>query len=116
MLVALPALSPDTIESFFALAFGFRGRGTMRQRLPAVQQAFPEFPLARSGPGAGAFCGDPAPDVLRALHHPAQHASAAAASKAAATEIVMVATVIAGMWSLMSGTVVVLALQALLHV
>ena len=32
------------------------------------------------------------------------------------TEIVMVATVIAGIWSLMSGTVVVLALQALLHV
>jgi hypothetical protein len=27
-----------------------------------------------------------------------------------------VATVIAGLWSLMSGTVVVLALQALLHV
>ena len=32
------------------------------------------------------------------------------------TEIVMVATVIAGLWSLMSGTVVVLALQALLNV
>ena len=31
------------------------------------------------------------------------------------TEIVMVATVIAGLWSLMSGTVVVLALQALLN-
>ena len=32
------------------------------------------------------------------------------------TEIVVVATVIAGLWSLMSGTVVVLALQALLAV
>ena len=32
------------------------------------------------------------------------------------TDLVMVATVIAGLWSLMSGTVVVLALQALLHV
>jgi hypothetical protein len=30
------------------------------------------------------------------------------------TEIVMVATVVAGLWSLMSGTVVVLALQAVL--
>jgi hypothetical protein len=32
------------------------------------------------------------------------------------TELVMVATVIAGLWSLMSGTVVVMALQALLSV
>jgi hypothetical protein len=32
------------------------------------------------------------------------------------TEVVMVATVIAGLWSLMSGTVFVLALQALLSV
>jgi len=31
-------------------------------------------------------------------------------------EVVMVATVIAGLWSLMSGTVVVMALQALLSV
>ena len=31
-------------------------------------------------------------------------------------EMVMVATVIAGLWSLMSGTVVVMALQALLSV
>jgi hypothetical protein len=31
-------------------------------------------------------------------------------------ELVMVATVIAGLWSLMSGTVVVMALQALLSV
>jgi hypothetical protein len=31
-------------------------------------------------------------------------------------EFVMVATVIAGLWSLMSGTVVVMALQALLSV
>ena len=49
------------------------------------------------------------------IHHHAQHAAGRRIERRR-PEIVMVSTVIAGLWSLMSGTVVVMALQALLSV
>ena len=115
MLIALPALSPDTIESLFRPGLRFRGRGTMRQRLPDVQQAFPEFPLAEVGPVPAPFAAIP---LLMSSPRPSwtpRNTIRGRRVEGRRTEIVMVATVIAGIWSLMSGTVVALALQALLH-
>ena len=111
----LPAISPESIELLFALAFGFAVAGLVRQRLSPLRQAFPELRLLEVGPVAGRFAAIP---LLMFCARSSSCATrcAAAASSGRRAEIVMVATVIAGLWSLMSGTVVVMALQALLSV
>ena len=112
MFTAMPqAITPEAINSFFALAFGFAVAGFCATGYRLFAERFPELSPARSRPGGGALCRRAAADVLGALHHHAQHACAAAGIERRRVEFVMMATVIAGLWSLMSGTVVVLALQ-----
>src|SRR5208282_4166199 len=67
----------------FRPCLGLCHRRTVRERLSAVLEAFPELPATRNGADAGTLCGNPAAHVLCAVHH---HATpcAVAASKAAA--------------------------------
>jgi hypothetical protein len=113
MLVALPALSPDTIISLFSLAFGFAVAGMCASGYRLFSTHFPSFRLLEVGPVPARFAAIPllmfsAPFIIL------RNTIRGRRIEGRRTEIVMVATVIAGLWSLMSGTVVVLALQALL--
>jgi len=110
-----PAISPETIESFFAIAFGFAVAGLCASGYRLFGMHFPSFRLLETGPKAARLAAVPllifcAPflimrNTLRGRRLERRRA-----------EFVMAATVIAGLWSLMSGTVVVMALQALLNV
>ncbi len=112
MIVALPALSPETIDSFFSLAIGFAVAGMCASGYRVFSAHFPSFRLLEVGPVAARFAAIPllmfsAPFIIM------RNTLRGRQIEGRRTEIVMLATVIAGLWSLMSGTVVVLALQTL---
>ena len=113
--MSLPAISPDTIESLFALAMGFAVAGLCASGYRLFSRHFPSFRLLEVGPLPARFAAIPllmfsAPFIIM------RNTIRGRRIEGRRTEIVMVATVIAGLWSLMSGTVVMLALQALLSV
>src|ERR1700722_18784582 len=115
MLVALPAISPETVLSFFSLALGFSVAGLCASGYRLFSKHFPSFRLLEVGPVPARFAAIPllmfsAPYIIM------RNTLRGRRLEKRRTDLVMVATVIAGLWSLMSGTVVVLALQALLHV
>ena len=110
-----PAVSPEAIESFFALALGFAFAGTCANGYRLYGDHFPSFRLLEVGPTGSRFAAIPllmftAPFIIM------RNTLRARRMERRRAEFVMVATVIAGLWSLMSGTVVVMALQALLSV
>ena len=111
----LPAISPQAIESCFALGLGFAVAGLCASGYRVFGRRFPSFRLLEVGPVAGRFAAIPlllfsAPYIIM------RNTVRGRRLEGRRFEFVMVATVIAGLWSLMSGTVVVMALQALLNV
>jgi hypothetical protein len=113
---ALPwAIPPEVVESLFAVAMGFAVAGLCASGYRVFGLHFPSFRLLEIGPTPARVAAVPllvfsAPFIImrntlrgRRLEH-------------RRAEFVMMATVVAGLWSLMSGTVVVMALQALLGV
>jgi hypothetical protein len=107
-------ISADVIESLFAMAFGFTFAGLCASGCRLVALHVPNFRMLEAGPMVGRLAAVPllifsAPYLImrNTLRGPLERRRG---------EVVMVATVIAGLWSLMSGTVVVMALQALLSV
>ncbi len=112
MIVALPALSPETINSFFSLAIGFAVAPMCASGYRIFSAHFPSFRLLEVGPVMARF----AAILLLMFSAPfiiMRNTIRGRQIEGRRTEIVMLATVIAGLWSLMSGTVVVLALQTL---
>jgi len=110
-----PAISPHAIESCFALALGFAVAGLCASGYRLFGQRLPSFHLLEVGPMAGRFAAIPllmfsAPYII------IRNTVRGRRLEGRRFEFVMAATVIAGLWSLMSGTVVVMALQALLSV
>ncbi len=108
-----PALSPETVQSLFSLAFGFAVAGLCASGYRLFSTHFPSFRLLEIGPVPARFAAVPllifsAPFIIM------RNTLRGRRLERRRAEIVMVATVIAGLWSLMSGTVVVIALQALL--
>ncbi len=111
----LPSISPETIESFFSLAMGFAVAGLCASGYSLFSRHFPSFRLLEVGPVPARFAAIPllmfsAPYIIM------RNTIRGRRIEGRRAEIVMLATVIAGLWSLMSGTVVVLGLQALLGV
>jgi len=111
----VPAITPQTIESFFALAIGFAVAGLCASGYSLFSRHVPSFRLLEVGPVPARFAAIPllmfsAPYIIM------RNTLRGRRIEGRRAEIVMVATVIAGLWSLMSGTVVVLALQALMNV
>ena len=107
-------LSPDTIESCFALAIGFAIAGMFASGYRLVSTHFPSFQQLEVGPYGARFAAIPllifsAPFIIM------RNTVRGARIEGRRVEVVMIATVIAGLWSLMSGSVVVVALQALLN-
>jgi hypothetical protein len=109
------AIPPEVVESLFAVAMGFAVAGLCASGYRVFGLHFPSFRLLEIGPTPARVAAVPllvfsAPFIImrntlrgRRLEH-------------RRAEFVMMATVVAGLWSLMSGTVVVMALQALLGV
>jgi hypothetical protein len=110
----LAGTSADVIDSLFAVAFGFAFAGVCASGCRLIGLHSPNFRMLEAGPMVGRLAAVPllifsAPYLImrNTLRGPLERRRG---------EVVMVATVIAGLWSLMSGTVVVMALQALLSV
>jgi hypothetical protein len=112
--LAWPAVSPQAIDSFFSLALGFAFAGLCATGYRLFADQLPSFRLLEVGPAPARFASIPllmfaAPFIIM------RNTLRGRRIEGRRTEFVMVATVIAGLWSLMSGTVVVMALQALLN-
>jgi hypothetical protein len=111
----LQAVSPESIQSLFALAIGFAVAGLCASGYRVFGKHFPSFRLLEVGPAPGRFAAIPllmfcAPFIIM------RNTVRGRRIERRRVQFVMLATVIAGLWSLMSGTVVVMALQALLSV
>jgi hypothetical protein len=107
-----PAISPETIESFFSLAIGFAIAGLCSSGYRLFARHFPSFRLLEMGPFTARFAAIPllmfsAPFIIM------RNTLRGRRIEGRRAEFVLAATVIAGLWSLMSGTVVVMALQVL---
>ncbi len=110
---AWPAISPQAIESFFALAIGFSIAGLCATGYRLFGEHFPSFRLLEVGPAVARFASIPllmfsAPFIIM------RNTLRGRRIEGRGAQFVMIATVIAGLWSLMSGTVVVMALEKLL--
>lgn len=104
-------MSPDVVTSFFAIALGFAVAGMLTHGFQAALYRPASFRLLEVGPVPSAFAAVPflmfaAPFIIMrtTLLNEAQ------ASRR--FQFVAAATVFAGFWSMMSGTWVIMALQA----
>jgi hypothetical protein len=109
------ALSPDVIDSLFAIAMGFAVAGLCASSYRLALEHVPSFRLLEAGPMAARFAAVPLL-MFAAPYLIMRNTLRGRRLEQRRAEFVMIATVIAGLWSLMSGTVVVMALQALLSV
>jgi hypothetical protein len=112
---ALPAISPQAVESFFALAVGFAFAGSCANGYRLFGEHFPSFRLLETGPSAARFAAIPllmfaAPFII--MHNSVR----AQRAERRRVRMVMAAMVMAGLWSLMSGTVVVMAFATIIRV
>jgi lipopolysaccharide export LptBFGC system permease protein LptF len=101
----------ESLQSFQALAFGFAVAAVLATGYQALTRRPPSFRLLQRGPTAWRYAAVPflafaAPFIIMRL-------TLRAPRDRRQFYTVMTATVIAGIWSLMSGTVVVMALEAL---
>jgi hypothetical protein len=109
------ALSSDVIDSLFAIAMGFAVAGLCASSYRLALEHVPSFRLLEAGPIAARFAAVPLL-VFAAPYLIMRNTLRGRRLERRRAEFVMIATVIAGLWSLMSGKVVVMALQALLSV
>jgi hypothetical protein len=105
-------VTPETIDNFFALALGFALAGLLATGYQLATYRPASFTLLERGPGPTAFAAVPflafaAPFIIM------RNTIRASEIEARNFPLVMSATIIAGFWSLMSGSVVVMALNSL---
>jgi hypothetical protein len=105
-------MSPEQFQSMFALAIGFAVAGVLATGYQVLTRQPVSFGLLERGPCAAAFAAVPlivfaAPFIIM------RNTIRGRAIEGRPIQMVMIATVIAGIWSLMSGSVVVMALHAL---
>jgi hypothetical protein len=103
-------MSPESLQSFLALAMGFAIAGLVSTGYQLVAAQPASFRLLTRGPSVTAFAAVPllvfaAPFIIT------RNVVRAGMSAPQRVELVMVATVIAGLWSLMSGTVIMMLVQ-----
>ncbi|RAI43345.1 DUF6949 family protein [Rhodoplanes roseus] len=103
-------MSPESIQSFLALAIGFSFAGLIATGYQMWAQRPASFRLLEQGASASSFAAVPflvfaAPFIIM------RNTVRGRVIERRRFEFVMIATVIAGLWSLMSGTIVVLTVQ-----
>jgi Family of unknown function (DUF6949) len=104
-------MSPDQIQSFLALALGFAFAGVLATGYQYLTQRPASFRLISRGPRLRALAALPlvifaAPFIIM------RNTMRARRLVNRRMEFVMLATILAGFWSLMSGTIVLMALAA----
>lgn len=107
----MPALSPETIQSLFSLAFGFAVAGMFASGFRLFFSHFPSFRLLEIGPVPARFAAVPllifsAPFIIM------RNTLRGVQVERRRFEFVMMATVLAGFWSLMSGSFFLMTLRA----
>jgi hypothetical protein len=108
-------IPPDVIESLFAVAIGFAVAGLCASGCSLVGMHLPNLRMLEVGPMPGRLAAVPLL-MFSAPYLIMRNTLRGRELERRRGEAVMIATAIAGLWSLMSGTVVVMALQALLSV
>lgn len=105
-------MSPDAVTSFFALALGFSVAAMLTHLYQAVTQRPASFRLLQAGPVPAAFAA--VPFLMFAAPFIIMRATLRGGGEAMRrVQFVASATVFAGFWSLMSGTWVIMGLQAI---
>ena len=104
-------MTPDSVQMLFALVFGFAVAGLCSSGYRLATSRFPSFGQLSAGPGAAALAAIPLL-VLSAPFLIMRNTIHGRREEARRFEFVFLATVIAGFWSLMSGLVLVMTLQA----
>jgi hypothetical protein len=104
-------MSPESFHSLLALAIGFSVAGLICSGYQLVSDRPPSFRLLSGGPRPRAIALVPllvfaAPFIIM------RNTLRLSAMPSVRFETVMLATIVAGFWSLMSGTVVVMAVEA----
>jgi Family of unknown function (DUF6949) len=105
-------VSPDQIESFLSLVLGFAFAGLCATGYQYLTRRPASFRLLQRGPAPSTFAAVPflifaAPFIIM------RNTLRARRLVGRRFEFVMLATILAGFWSMMSGTVMVMALHAL---
>ncbi len=108
----MPEISPESIQSFLAVALGFAVAGMMSTGYQFLTNRPVSFRLLGGGPRPAAFAAVPflafaAPFIIM------RNTLRGRRIERRRIEFVMLATVAASFWSMMSGTVVVMMVQAL---
>lgn len=104
-------MSPDALNSFFSLCIGFALAGALTSGYQAVVQRPAGFGLLQEGVAPKTFAAVPflvfaAPFIIM------RNTLLGARIERRRFEFVMMATVLAGIWSLMSGTFFLMTLRA----
>jgi uncharacterized protein DUF6949 len=106
-------ISADVGGQLFAVAFGFAFAGLCASGCRLVGLHRPGLRMLEAGPMVGRLAAVPLL-IFSAPYLIMRNTLRRDPPERRRGEVVMIATVIAGLWSLMSGTAVVMALQALL--
>ena len=104
-------MTPESVQSLVALALGFAVAGLFVSAYQVVTRRLPSFALLNQVPAVAAFAAVPflvfaAPFIIM------RNTIRGERLEGRQFQFVFLATLIAGFWSLMSGTMVVMALQA----
>ena len=104
-------MSPDALNSLFSLCIGFALAGALASGYQALVQRPAGFGLLQQGVAAKSFAAVPflvfaAPFIIM------RNTLRNAPIERRRFQVVMMATVLSGFWSLMSGTFVVMTLRA----
>ena len=105
-------MSPEQIQSFLALVLGFSFAGLCATGYQFLTKRPASFRLLQRGPRPSTFAAVPflifaAPFIIM------RNTLRGRRIERRRFQFVMLSTILAGLWSLMSGTVMVMALQAL---
>ena len=105
-------ISPESIQSFLALAIGFAMAGAIATGYQLIAKRPASFRLLEQGPKPSTFAAVPllvfaAPFIIM------RNTIRGRRIEKRRFEFVMIATVIAGLWSIMSGTVMMMMIELL---
>ena len=106
-------MSPDALNSLLSLCIGFALAGALTSGYQALLQRPAGFALLEQGAAPKTFAAVPflvfaAPFIIM------RNTIRGRVIEDRSMQLVMIATVIAGLWSLMSGTVALMAFEAIL--
>ena len=104
-------MTPESLQMLLALALGFAVAGLCSSSYQLVTSRVPSFGMLSTGPRPATFAAVPLL-MLSAPFLIMRNTLLGRRQEGRRFEFVFVATVIAGFWSLMSGMVLVMTLQA----